>query len=120
VATSCWSLPELVALHQFELAVGMLSVLAGGLVMRELYVSCQDSSLNAWIYMLAIRRAGIDPRTTPVYRRYKIFRNLQWSVIPSTLGIAGQLFVSLFVSIPFWLRETINDALRLFLALTWG
>jgi hypothetical protein len=43
-ATACWSLPELIALHQFELASEMTSVLAGAIVLREMHLSCQDSS----------------------------------------------------------------------------
>jgi hypothetical protein len=120
VSASFWSLPEVAALHQFDLAAGMLYVLAGAIVLRELSVSCQDSALNLWIYLLAIRRAGIDPRTTPIYRRYRIFRRLHWSVIVCALIMAGQLFMALFVSILFWLTEIVHDLTRLFLGVVWG
>lgn len=119
-STSFWSLPEIMALHQFELAAGMLSVLAGAIVLRELAVSGQDSALNSWIYMIAIRRADIDPRTTPVYRRYKIFRRFRWAAGICCLGLGAQLFVSLFVSVPFWLNESISDTLRLVFCITLG
>jgi hypothetical protein len=113
VSSGIWWIQELAPFQQFEVPAGMLSVLAGAVVAREICISCSDSAVNSWIYLLAIRRADIDPRTTPVYRRYKIFKRLRWTVAIVALCWIADLVTVLFFAVPFWLSETFHDALRL-------
>jgi hypothetical protein len=98
----------------------MLSVLAGVIVVREIYMNCGDSAVSSWIYLLEIRRADIDPRTTPIYRRYKIFRRLRLAVAIGATVETVLLTASLFVSVLFWIDEAVCDALQLFLIICCG
>jgi hypothetical protein len=53
-------------------------------------------------HLLVISRSGIDPRTTPVYSKFKIFRVMVLSIVVYFLSMAFRLIVKEIVFLPFW------------------
>jgi hypothetical protein len=110
-----WILPDFISLHSHEVITGMLSVLGGSLFLKDVLHAAGCSMIHSWAHLIAIGRAEINPRTTPVYERYTIFRTFRWSVMAGAAAIYVKLVLSLFIDIPYRIDEGCNDALRLLL-----
>ena len=114
-----WTVFHHCELQNFELAVLMLVVFCGVMWLREIVLVLNDCVIHTWVHLVAISNAGIEPRTTPVYLKYRKFRVFQVSVVIYCGLIVLMSSSSLFVSIPFWIGETIGDAVTLlFLTIT--
>jgi hypothetical protein len=113
VAMILWMLPKWFDLGNFELASVMLAMLSAGLFVREVILRISDSSTRVWLHMLVILNAGIDPRTTPIFRKHKIFCITELALISFSALCFVRLCINLFVNIAFWIDEVVQDSLSL-------
>jgi hypothetical protein len=120
LSSVAWILPDFVSLHSHEVITGMLSVLGGSLFLKDVLHAAGGSMMHSWAHLIAIGRAEINPRTTPVYERYTIFRSFRWSAVVGAGVIYIMLVLSLFINIPYRVTEGCNDALRLLLGGCWA
>ena len=116
---SLWTIYQNCDLYGFDLTILMIIVFCGALFVREILLLLNDSVIHTWVHLVAIANAGIEPRTTPVYLKYRKFRVFQVSIMVYCALITLLSCSSLFIAIPFWLTETIGDAVTLtFLTVT--
>jgi hypothetical protein len=121
LAMVLWMLPKWIELGNFELAAIMLAMLSAGLFVREVSLSISDATSRVWLHMLVIMNAGIDPRTTPIFRKHKIFCLSELALISFSACCIVRFCINFFVSIPFWIDELVHDSLALtFLLLIGG
>jgi hypothetical protein len=95
------------------MASSMLGILAGALFFREILLSLTDSVVHVWIHLIAIARSGIEPRSTPVFQRFTMLRFFRAAVYSTALLICLFFVFEVFYSIPYWVDETIKDAIML-------
>jgi hypothetical protein len=120
VSSIAWILPDFISLQSPEVVTAMLSVLGGSLFLKGILHAAGCSMMHSWAHLIAIGRAEINPRTTPVYERYTIFRTFRWSAMAGAAVIYIKLVLSLFIDIPYRIDEGFNDALRLLLGGCWA
>lgn len=103
------AIPQYFYLGSFELPAFLLSLLFVGLYVRELIVSINDASLHILAHMLAISNEGIDPQTTPVYRKHLMYQYFEYAVIGACTLVLVEICIQMFVEVPYWIFETMTD-----------
>ena len=111
-------IPQYFYLGVLELPIFLCSLVFVGLYVRELIVSINDASLHILAHMIAIYNEGIDPQTTPVYRKHQMYQYFEGAVICGCTLVLIKICVSMFVDIKFWVSETLNDIIEIILLLT--
>lgn len=96
-----------------ELAVWVGVMFFVVLFVRELIVSINDASLHILAHLLAISNAGIEAKSTPVYRKHLMYRLFEWTIIGGFVLVLIKICVHLFVRLDFWISESLNDAIIL-------
>lgn len=98
-----------VYLGSFEIVVLIAGIVVSILFIRELIVSINDASLHIMAHLLAISNAGIDPETTPIYRKHTMYTYFNWTIIGACTMLLILLCSSVFFEIPLWANETSTD-----------
>lgn len=111
-------LPQYFYLGVFELPVFLFSLIFVGLYVRELIVSINDASLHILAHMIAISNEGIDPQTTPVYRKHQMYQYFEGAVIAGCTLVLIKICLSMFIEIKLWISETLTDVIEIILLLT--
>jgi hypothetical protein len=119
-ATVLWRVPQYLNLHSLELPAFMLAALSGALFFREVLLSLSDSILRCWIHLLAIMRAGIDPKSTPVYQQFTMLRSFKIIFVCYAAIVGLHILIRIFVSIWYWADESISDLITLFILVMSG
>jgi hypothetical protein len=76
---------------------------------RELMKSIDLAEMYIMAHLLMISNAGIDPETTPVWHKRKMFERLQICVIGYAVTILVQLAVEIFVPGVEWVHRMMQD-----------
>jgi multisubunit Na+/H+ antiporter MnhE subunit len=82
-----------------------------GLIMyyRSILQSIDSSSAYVLAHLLVIAESGIDPRTTPIWQKYRMFRGLLWGILGffciHTLATA----LTKFTSCPYFVNQLMRD-----------
>lgn len=111
-------IPQYFFLGVLELPVFLCSLIFVGLYVRELIVSINDASLHILAHMIAISNEGIDPQTTPVYRKHQMYQYFEGAVIAGCTLVLVKICISMFVDIKLWISETLTDSIEIILLLT--
>lgn len=107
------TLARYVHLGTMELSVWIGAMVFVILFVRELIVSINDASLHILAHLLAISNAGIEAKSTPVYRKHLMYRQFEWTIIGGFVLVLIKICVHLFVRIDFCISETLNDLILL-------
>jgi hypothetical protein len=86
---------------------------------RDLVVSLNHATLRVIAHMVAIANRGINPRTTPIWQKYVMFRSFQRIVIVGAVLIMAYYICSVFLAVPFGADEIITDSLQLAVIVAW-
>jgi hypothetical protein len=89
----------------------LISLLALLLLLRELVAGIADTSKSIMAHMLAIANRGINPQTTPIYHKYRVYVYFQWVVIVAAVGVSLYFCLHLFVDFPYILEEALSDGI---------
>jgi hypothetical protein len=73
----------------------VLSGVSMVLFMRELIVGSREATMHILAHMLAISNEGINPRTTPIYQKHRLYRKFQLVLVlfTSTTCAADSQFI---------------------------
>jgi hypothetical protein len=63
--------------------------------------------------MIAISNRGINPKTTPIYRKYRLYTKFQWVLIGGSILMLLYYCVGLFAVLPFTVDEGLSDGIVL-------
>lgn len=94
------------------LVCGMIGIL---IYYRLMVTSIRDATLYVIAHLAVIKEQGIDPKTTPVYSKYKIFRGISWGVVSYFLITFLVSSISSFADIPYYVEDIVQDAITLLL-----
>lgn len=99
----------------------IVSIIAAILFIRELIISVNKATMCVYAHLLVISNAGIDPKTTPIYRKLNMYHTFTFIFIGAISAMLVYLIVYIFVEIPFVVEETLTDILEIFVvtALCW-
>jgi len=93
-----WLFP--MTLLTLAFVVGLLKLFAHSIDQAELLILA---------HMYSIYRAGIDPSSTPIYGRHKLYQRLQQFVFIYFLIIMIRAIISLFADADFWVLDLIDQ-----------
>jgi hypothetical protein len=92
-----------------QIIVVFVAVLFVALFVRELFTSVNDASLHVMAHLLAISNAGIDPETTPVYKKHMMYQRLHLGIIVGCVFMLLKAAMIIANAFNFWLDELITD-----------
>lgn len=99
------------SLLNYEIPVMLISAFFMALFLRELLSSINRAIINVYGHLLVISQSGIDPTTTPIYYKSKMFYALSWSLIIYFLFISLRMIISQIFFIPYWTLELSKEVL---------
>jgi hypothetical protein len=67
------------------------------------------SSAYVMAHLVVISESGIDPRTTPVWRNYRMFRGLRWGILGYSVSIAAILMCEKMGIACYWVSNMLRD-----------
>jgi hypothetical protein len=102
----------------FESASGgwVLSVVTGismVLFLRDLVQGSNDATLHIIAHLLAIRNAGINPRTTPIFQKHLLYRRFQLILITGSAELLLEICLAEILQLAFFAREVLDDCMIL-------
>jgi hypothetical protein len=87
----------------------LLVIICMILYVRELFRSIHLAEMYIMAHLLEISNSGIDPETTPVWQKQRMFNRLQLCVIAYFVAIFVQIAVELFVGDVQWVMTMMQD-----------
>lgn len=103
-----------VELGYYELIFFFLELISMFFVARALFENTKEAEINISAHLYVISKSGIDPKTTPIYEKFKMYH----------LFLYLNLFLFLFIiivnsilglfTVDDWLQSMINICLQLF------
>jgi hypothetical protein len=81
------------------------------LFMHDLVQSSNDATLHIVAHLLAIRNAGINPRTTPVFQKHRLYRRFLLIIGFGSLELLLAIIVANLFDIGFLPLEVMGDCL---------
>lgn len=102
----------------FELMVlaSQVAVLAG--LMTVMLRNIGDAARQAKAHLLVIQQSGIDPRTTPVYEKYKLFQHFKYAGAGVFALILGMNLILTVLQDVFWIATLMDNVLQLMIIIT--
>jgi hypothetical protein len=88
-------------------------------LVRDLVISLNHAALRVVAHMVVIANRGINPRTTPIWQKYVMFRSFQRIIIVGALLIMVYYVCSVFLAVPFGADEIVTDSLQLAVVAAW-
>jgi hypothetical protein len=79
------------------------------LFMRDLVRSSNDATMRIIAHLLAIRNAGINARTTPVFQKHLLYRRFQLIIIAGSVELLIEVCLTEFLELAFVSRELLDD-----------
>jgi hypothetical protein len=89
----------------------LLTAVTTLLFMRELVRSTNDASLHIIAHLLAISHERINPLTTPIYQKHKLYRRFQLILLVGATELLFYLAAKIFLEIAFLTDEVVADVL---------
>jgi hypothetical protein len=119
IACACYSLAFIclgapaLCLNEGPLQIAslFLTLIFVVLFIRELFSSVNDASLRIVAHLLAISNAGIDPETTPIYKKHKMYQRLHSAIVLGCVLLLLKVTMVLIVPLDFWIDEVITDGI---------
>lgn len=99
--------------YDFLIAIGALVCLGFYIFYLTRYVN--ESLFKITAHIVVIKNQGIDPKTTPVYQKYKMFKLYFRALIVYCICIMVQLFTEVFSGNLLWLPRLLSDLSSLIL-----
>jgi hypothetical protein len=81
------------------------------LFVHDLVISSNDATMHIVAHLLAIRNAGINPQTTPIFQKHKMYRRFQFVVLIGSVGMLMYAFVTMLFNLDFFPLEVLGDSL---------
>lgn len=97
---------------KFSVIWSIISIIAMVLLLRELIIGINKSRIHFMGHLLVISNAGITPKSTPIYAKYKLYILLKYSIIGCFVFIIIQVCVELFANPFFWIDRLIIEILQ--------
>jgi hypothetical protein len=92
------------------LLVAMFGLL---LYYRNLFKSIDSSAAYVLAHLLVIADRGIDPRTTPIWKKYRMFRWLLWGILGYFVVQTLSTALAKFTACPYFATELMADVASL-------
>lgn len=80
---------------------------------RNLVQSIDDCQAYVTAHLIVIAEEGIDPQTTPIWNKYRIFRVINWGVMLFLCGKLLLAFCDQLFGITFWIKALLEDLMTL-------
>lgn len=80
---------------------------------RVMVKSILDATLYVVAHLNVIANEGIDPRTTPIYTKYRMFRVISWGVVSYFLLTFLVSSIATFLDIPYCVEDVMQDVITL-------
>jgi len=91
-----------------QLFLMLIQFVSLALYIKELIMSIEDASFHILAHLLSISNSGVDPESTPIYRKHMMYQHFQWTVITYCCLILISLMVSMFVEPGFSTSEIMS------------
>ncbi|OHS93483.1 hypothetical protein TRFO_40238 [Tritrichomonas foetus] len=88
------------------LAFGTLGII---LYYRDLLESIKSASAYVIAHLVVISESGIDPISTPIYSKLKIFQGVSWGVLLYFVFTFSLSLIKNFVDLASWIEQILND-----------
>ncbi|KAH0788783.1 hypothetical protein GPJ56_007465 [Histomonas meleagridis] len=89
------------------IVLGLVVFLA--LYFRDLAKSISNSSLRILAHLLSITNRGINPKTTPVWQKHKMYHQLQITFVVYSILIVVKIFTLFFADYYLWVDQTMSN-----------
>lgn len=82
----------------------------------DLIISIDESSTYIIAHLIVISESGIDPKTTPIYKKYVIYKLLSWGIL---IFLFFQMLIILITQffeddVPFYIQQLLFDLTNIF------
>ena len=101
--------------HVILIIVQMLSLM---FVLWAVLSNIRSAKQRVKAHLLVIRNAGIDPHSTPIYKKWKFFSRFLYIVSANALAFVAITMMFAFLNAPVWISMLAKDVLQLVLVLT--
>ena len=112
------ALEELISfvyLGEMEIFVLLIAIIFIGLFIRELISSINDASLHIIAHKLVIQNEGIDPESTPIAFKHRMYQYFQYTVVAGCIAIILRIALSSIFGIDEWIDTTISTSIAIIL-----
>lgn len=111
----------IVAYTNFTLLVQSIIIIIGLiffiLYMYSLITSINKLNLMILAHMMVIQQYGIDPTTTPLQQKKRMYRLFNILLLSVTVLILIYLVVSMFVDTTFWIADSMKSVIEIYFML---
>ena len=107
------SVSEYVLTGTWAIVVLICALISLILFIRELMVSLNYAHMLIFAHLLSISNAGYDAKTTPIYKKYVLYQSFQFAFLGALVLLLIYLIVAIFVEVPFYIQETIEDIIEI-------
>ena len=104
-----------VYLGEMEIFVLLIAIIFIGLFIRELISSINDASLHIIAHKLVIQNEGIDPESTPIAFKHRMYQYFQYTVVAGCIAIILRIAVSSIFGVDEWIDTTLSVSIAMIL-----